>query len=270
MVVLFVLLSETTTLYALENSRLYGQYRGAQRALERAGMTERLRIARELHDTLLQSFHGVLLRFQTVVELLPGRPSDAKKLLLDTIDQAAQAITEGRDAVQGLRTSVSEMNDLADSIRALGEELVAEAPNNDVAKLRVDAWGASRDLHPTVRDEAFRIAGEALRNAVQHAGAKQIEVEVRCDERQFELRVRDDGKGIDPELLSEGGREGHFGLRGMQERAKVIGGKLTVWSRPDFGTEVELTIPALHAYAESAPRSGLATKLFPQGSTTES
>ena len=106
------------------------------------------------------------------------------------------------------------------------------------------------------------MAGEALRNAFRHADAHQIEVEVRYDERQFRLRVRDDGKGIDPKLLGDSGREGHFGLPGMRERAKRVGGKLTVWSsdpRTDgelqSGTEVELSIPATHAYtAFRAPR----------------
>ena len=111
-----------------------------------------------------------------------------------------------------------------------------------------------RELHPILRDEVYRIAGEAMRNAFRHADAKQIEVEIRYDERQLRLRVRDDGKGIDPKLLSHDGREGHFGLRGMRERAKLIGGKLTVWSELDSGTEVELSIPASRAY--TAPGDG--------------
>jgi signal transduction histidine kinase len=106
-------------------------------------------------------------------------------------------------------------------------------------------------LHPILRDDVFRIGGEALRNAFRHAGAKRIEVELRYDAEGLRLRVRDDGKGIAPEVLTLGGREGHFGLHGMRERASLIGGKLTVWSAPDSGTEVELSIPASHAYAAS-------------------
>ena len=113
--------------------------------------------------------------------------------------------------------------------------------------------GTPRPLHPIVRDEVFRIAGEALRNALRHSAAKQIEVELRYDVRQLRVRVRDDGKGIDPEVLRARGREGHFGLRGMRERAKLAGGKLTVWSGLDEGTEVELRIPAPHAYTRSSP-----------------
>jgi signal transduction histidine kinase len=117
----------------------------------------------------------------------------------------------------------------------------------------MEVQGTPRALHPIVRDEVFRIAGEALRNAFRHAGAKQIEVELRYDKRHFRVRVRDDGKGIDPELLRTEGREGHFGLRGMRERAKLAGGKLTVWSGLDAGTEVELSVPAQHAYSSASP-----------------
>ena len=180
-----------------------------------------------------------------------GSPGEAKQVLASAIDQAAEAITEGRDAVQGLRASATETNDLADSIRALGEELASENGSEVVAAHR--SAGHAAALHPIVRDEVFRIAGEAMRNAFRHAGAKQIEVELRYDERQLRVRVRDDGKGIDPEVLRAEGREGQFGLRGMRERAKLIGGKLTVWSGLDAGTEVELSIPAPHAYSSSAP-----------------
>ena len=211
-----------------------------------ARVAERTRIARDLHDTLLQSFHGLLLRFQTALNLLPDRPAESKQVLASAIDQAAVAITEGRDAVQGLRTSATATNDLADSIRALGEDLAGE--DSAEPSLRVEVQGTPRALHPIVRDEVFRIAGEALRNAFRHAAARQIEVELRYDERQLRVRVRDDGRGIDAEVLRADGRERHFGLRGMRERAKLVGGKLTVWSGLDTGTEVELSIPAPHAY----------------------
>ncbi len=230
---------------------------------------ERTRIARELHDTLLQSFHGLLLRFQTAFNLLPDRPAESKQVLASAIDQAAEAITEGRDAVQGLRTSATETNDLADSLRALGEELAKENSSENV--LGVEVQGTPRALHPIVRDEVFRIAGEALRNAFRHAAAKQIEVELRYDERQLRVRVRDDGKGIGPEVLRGEGREGHFGLRGMRERAKLAGGKLTVWSGLDTGTEVELSIPGPHAYSSSSPaRSWLPQRVFGPSDTSDS
>lgn len=219
---------------------------------ERVG--ERTRIARDLHDTLLQSFQGLLLRFQTVYEMLPGRPAAAREVLGSAIDQTAQAITEGRNAVQGLRASTVETNDLALAITSLGEGLAAEARADNPVAMSVAIEGSPRALQPIVRDEVYRIAAEALRNAFRHAGAKEIEVELRYDARQLRLRIRDDGRGIAPEYLAAEGRTGHFGLHGMRERAELMGGRLTIWTAPDSGTEVELTIPAAHAYAEASPR----------------
>jgi signal transduction histidine kinase len=210
-----------------------------------ARVGERTRIARELHDTLLQSFHGILLHLQTVSNELPGGQS--KQKLDGVIDQAAQAIVEGREAVQDLRTSTIEGNNLALAIRTLGEELAGDPGEAHRPQFTVQVEGTPRNLHPIVRDEVYRIAGEGLRNAFRHAAAQRIEVEIRYD-RQFRVRVRDDGKGIDPQRLTEGERGGHFGLRGMRERSGLIGGKLTVWSERNSGTEVELSIPALRAY----------------------
>ena len=225
-----------------------------------ARVGERTRIARELHDTLLQSFHGLLLRFQTVSHLLPGRPVEAKERLDDAIEQATQAITEGRNAVQGLRDSTMQSNDLAEAIRALGQELATD-PTNHRPVFRVAVEGEARDLHPILRDETYKIAAEALRNAFRHSQARQIETEIRYDNEQFRLRVRDDGKGIDPAILSSQGSEGHYGLPGMRERATLIGGKLVVWSEVDAGTEVELRIPANSAYT-TAPRSSWLSRKF--------
>jgi signal transduction histidine kinase len=225
-------------------------------------VTERMRIARDLHDTLLQSFHGLLLRFQTASELFPTRPAEAKQTLDSAIEQAAQAITEGRDAVQGLRSSTVVTNDLALAINILGEELAGGETNPNAAEFHLGVEGTPRHLHPILRDEVYRIAGEAMRNAFKHAQAQRIEVEIRYDERQFRLRVRDDGKGIDAKLLNEDERPGHYGLRGMRERAKLLGGKLTVWSEVETGTEVELSIPGAKAYAtaDGRRRSWLAEK----------
>ncbi len=170
-------------------------------ALE-ARVGERTRVARELHDTLLQSFHGLLLRFQTVFELLPERPMEAKEKLGGAIEQAAEAITEGRDAVQGLRDSTVQGNDLTLAISTVGEELATESTNDRRTAFRVAVEGESRNLHPILRDEVYRIAAEALRNAFRHAQARHVEVEIRYDNEQFRLRVRDDGKGIDPAVLS--------------------------------------------------------------------
>jgi signal transduction histidine kinase/ligand-binding sensor domain-containing protein len=229
-----------------------------------ARVGERTRIARELHDTLLQSFHGLLLRFQTVSYLLPERPAEAKAKLDGAIEHAVKAITEGRDAVQGLRASTIEPNDLAVAVRTLGDELATDASAYPPSDFHVGVEGEPRDLHPILRDEIYKIAAEALRNAFRHAHAGRVEVEIRYDDEQFRLRVRDDGKGIDPAVLASQGPEGHYGLRGMSERAELIGGKLTVWSEAGAGTEVELHVPASIVYATSPRRTMWSRLLGPK------
>ena len=179
---------------------------------------------------------------------LPERPIEAKEKLDSAIEQAAGAITEGRDAVQGLRASTVERNDLARAISTLGEELQTDSTDRQPVTFRVAVEGQPRELHPILRDEIYKIAAEALRNAFHHAQAKQVEVEIRYDDDQFRLRVRDDGKGMDAAVLSSHGLEGHYGLRGMRERATLIQGKLAVWSEVGDGTEVELRVPASTAY----------------------
>ena len=225
-----------------------------------ARVGERTRIARDLHDTLLQSAHGVLLRFQTVSQLLPDRPIEAKEKLDNAIDQTADFITEARDQVQGLRDSTVQSNDLALVISTLGQELGTDSAHLQPA-FRVAVEGEARNLHPILRDEIYKIATEALRNAFRHSQARQIEVEIRYDNEQFRLRVRDDGKGVDPAILSSQGSKGHFGLPGMRERASLIGGKLVVWSEVDGGTEVELCVPASAAYATAQKSSWFSRKV---------
>ena len=225
-----------------------------------ARVGERTRIARELHDTLLQSFHGLLLRFQTASYLLPDRPAEAKEKLDVAIAHAAKAITEGRDAVQGLRGAAVDSNDLAAAITTLGDELASVGSANRPPTFRVVVEGQARELRPMVRDEIYRIAAEALRNAFRHALADGVEVEIRYDDKQFRLRVRDDGKGIDPAVLAGQGIEGHYGLRGMPERAATIGGQVAVWSEVGVGTEVELRLPGSHVYTTSRSGSWLSRR----------
>src|ERR1700736_1795772 len=145
-------------------------------------LAERTRIARELHDTLLQSFQGLMLRFQTVYDLLPsGEPKEA---LEKALDRADQAIVEGRDAIQNLRSSTTITNELAQAITALGEELGgALAGEKDSATFRVSIEGRPRELHPILRDDIYRIAREALRNTFRHAQARKIEVDITYGDR---------------------------------------------------------------------------------------
>jgi signal transduction histidine kinase/ligand-binding sensor domain-containing protein len=214
-------------------------------------VAERTRIARDLHDTLLQRFHGLLLQFQAAHNLLPDRPRESKQILSSAIDHVAEAITEGRDTVQGLRASTQETNSLAQSLRALAEDL--SEVNGHATSARIETHGPTRALHPLVRDEIFRIAAEALRNAFFHADAGTVEVAISYDAHEFRLKVRDDGKGMDQEVLEAGGKEGHFGLPGMRERAAVVGGILTMQNCRDAGVEVDLCIPAARAYSRSSP-----------------
>jgi len=210
-------------------------------------LMERERIARELHDTLLQSFQGLMLRLQVVDDLLS--PGKAKEQLEQSLARGDQAIAEGRTAVYNLR-SASSGKDLPDALRTAAGEFVADG----TATFSLVVEGSVRDLHPILRDDVYRIACEALRNAFAHAHARQIETEVTYADRSFVLRIRDDGEGIPAEIL-EVGRRGHYGLAGMRERATQIGGKLEIWSGAGAGTEIELSIPGSIAYAAPARRS---------------
>ena len=218
-------------------------------------VSERTRIARELHDTLLQNFQGLLLRFQSVLKMLPERPLEAKQRLESALHQAAEAITDARDAIQGLRTMVAESDDLAQAVTAVGKELAAHRTDSNSPAIQLEVKGTPRNLNLVVRDEAFGIASEALRNAFRHAQAQRIIVEIQYDNEQFRLRVRDDGKGIDEETLRQQSAR-HFGLPGMRERAEIVGGRLEVSSMLGSGTQVELSIPGAIAYNMSLPTVG--------------
>ena len=215
-------------------------------------VAERTRIARDLHDTLLQSFQALLPRLQASINMFASRPDDARRNLEQAADQASQAIAEGRDAIQGMRMSTVEKNDLVVAIRALGDELASAATNQPSPKFTVVVEGTSRNLHPILRDEVYRLATEALRNAFRHAQAQNVEAEIHYDQKYFRLRVRDDGKGIPSDVLSGDGHQGHYGLRGMRERAQLVGGKLMIWTEVGGGTEIELNIPGAKAYVKSA------------------
>jgi signal transduction histidine kinase len=147
------------------------------------------------------------------------------------------------------------------AIRGVAEELASADTHQSSPAYQVAVQGTPRNLHPILRDEVYRIAAEALRNAFRHAQAHQIEVEIHYDDKEFSLHVRDDGKGIDHSVLGGDGREGHYGLHGMRERAKLVGGELAIWSEADSGTEVELSIPASRAYTKSVRRFWIFEKL---------
>jgi signal transduction histidine kinase len=238
-------------LYRLRLRQVDRQY--SARLEERVG--ERTRIARELHDTLLQSLHGLLFQFQAARNMLPRKPEDAQETLDEAIAGTEQAIAESRDAIHDLRMQPTADQELADLLEATGEELIpAHEPPRKSPTFRVIVEGDPRSLSPMLQAEIYRIAREVLRNAAQHADATQIEAELRYDDHQLRLRIRDDGKGIAPEILRESGRPGHWGLPGVRERAQRIGADLRFWSEAGAGTEIELTVPATIAY--DGPHNG--------------
>jgi two-component sensor histidine kinase/streptogramin lyase len=211
-------------------------------------VNERLRVARELHDTLLQTFQASLVQMQAARNLFTRRPEQAVENLDSAIKMAAGAIAEGRGAIQQLRPQPAAHENLAQLLTITGEELARSYETTSRASWRVAVEGEMQELQSLLQDEIYRITRELLRNAFQHAQAKQIETEIRYEPRTLRVLVRDDGKGIDPAILQEGGRAGHWGFTGMSERAKQIGARLDFWSEAGVGTEVQLTVPASIAY----------------------
>ncbi len=244
-------------LWALYRYRLHEFAREFNVRLEER-INERTRIARELHDTLLQSFQGALFEFQAARNLFSRRPEDAIRTLEGAISSAEGAIVEGRDAIQDLRPGSTGQTDLEHLLTAAVQELAnSEDSNENRPVFRVTVEGTPQTLAPILQDEVYRIGREVLRNAFRHAQASRIEAEIRYNDRLLRLRIRDDGKGIDKKVLEEGSRAGHWGLPGMRERAKRIGARLVFWSEIGAGTEVELTVPAEVAFAKSHVRRRL-------------
>jgi signal transduction histidine kinase/ligand-binding sensor domain-containing protein len=247
------LLGMLAELYKLRMRQVAAQVRGR---LE-ARLAERERIARELHDTLLQGVQGLIWRFQAVSQSLPVE--HGRERMEEALDRADRLLAESRDRVKDLRPSPGSMAELVDALATEGEQLAQLKPAN----FRVTVQGVHRELHPIVREEGFLIAREAIGNAFQHSRAGNIEVEVIYDVPMLQVRVRDDGEGIDATVLGAGGRPAHFGLIGMRERAKRLGGHVEVWSKPGAGTEVDLRVPASVAYREplSASRNRIQSRL---------
>ena len=189
---------------------------------------------------------------QAARNLFPRRPETAVESLDAAIAMASGAVAEGRDAIQDLRFHPASGGDLAQLLTAAGQELAhSEEASGNPRVFRVTVEGERQDLEPLLQGEVYRIARELLRNAFRYAQAGRIEAEIRYESRQLRVHVRDDGKGIDPEVLKAGGRAGHYGLPGMRERAGRFGGKLEFWSEAGAGTEALLTVPAAAAYGAS-------------------
>jgi signal transduction histidine kinase/ligand-binding sensor domain-containing protein len=205
-------------------------------------LSERERIARDLHDTLLQSVQGVMLSFQAVTKEIPDH-QQARGVLERVLDRADEVIAEGRRIIAGLRTFQRDCDlseDLANAARAFA--------GGSQPQFRLVVEGTVRPLHPMVRDEAYRIGREAIANAFLHAGSRNLEVEITYLANELRVRIQDDGCGIHPQTLVSGGKPSHWGLRGMRERARSIRSRLSIRSGIDCGTEIELRVPGVVAY----------------------
>lgn len=216
-----------------------------------ARFEERERIARELHDTLLQAIQSLTLRFQLAVDDLPEKQS-GRRSLVEAIDTADRVIAQGRDRVHDLRT-----RDGGDIAQILGDLLAQQRFPAHVQTV-VTCHGASRTLAPLALEEVASIASEALFNIRRHAEATRVAIDIRYD-ASFVLRIADQGIGIDPEL-AENGKQGHFGLAGMRERARKLRGSLSIRRLPDPGTELVLTVPGAIGYKKE--RRGLFSRLW--------
>jgi signal transduction histidine kinase len=205
-------------------------------------LAERTRIAQDLHDTLLQGLVSASMQLHVANDLLPD-DAKAKPMVGRVMQLMGQVIDEGRDAVRGLRATSGNADDLETAFSQAGHEF----GNEQLKDCRVIVEGTPRQLHPIIRDEAYRIGREAMANAFRHSQGNKIEIELEYSTKQLRILVRDDGAGIDPEVLHSG-RDGHWGLAGMRERAESIGARLKVWSRNNAGTEVELLIPGEVAF----------------------
>ena len=226
-------------LYVLRARQI--EARVAMRLDER--LAERERIARDLHDTFLQSVQGLMLKFQAVMARMP-EDAPSRALLEQALDRADQVLAEGRDRVYELR-SAAEAQELPQALTAVAADLTPNVPT----EFRITVEGAPRALHPVVREEAFLIGAEALRNAFRHAAARHIDLEIEYSRKGLSLRVVDDGRGFDVTALSQNAPSKHFGLTGLRERARKIRSQLEVSSLEGTGTEVRLRVPAAVAFA---------------------
>ena len=210
---------------------------GEMRARLEERVAERTRIAKDRHDIRSQGIVSAAMQLDVAVDHLPAN-SLAKLRLSRVLELIRHVMTEGRDAVRGLRSSNSDSDDLGQSFSRIPQDLGIEVKID----FRVIVLGSARKLRPLIRDEVYHIGRELLVNAFRHSRASCIEVELEYAPKRFRIVVRDDGCGIDPQVL-RAGREGHWGLPGMRERAERVGARLSVWSRAAAGTEVELSVP---------------------------
>jgi signal transduction histidine kinase len=221
----------------LPNTRVAGSTTAVEERL-----AERKRIAQELHDTLLQGFFAVSMQIHAAVDHLPADCA-AKARFSDVLQLLDRVLAQGRCAVQGLRSPNERIASLGEAFAGVPSDLGIPSADG----FRVVVHGRERELRPGLRDEVYRIGREAIVNACRHSQARDIETEVEYRSTELRIAVRDNGCGIDPQEL-QWGRNGHWGLQGMRERAERIGARLRLLSRVALGTEVELCVPSQVAF----------------------
>jgi signal transduction histidine kinase/ligand-binding sensor domain-containing protein len=209
---------------------------------------ERDAIARELHDTLLQSTQGLIYTFQGLAEQV-DRDSPLRAQMEGSLDRADDLLKEARDRVTRLRKPGNEF-DVEAMIRRASVELFSDTPT----QFSVVRMGSPKPLRPTCAEEVYYVAREALTNVRQHAHATSVEVELEYARDRFRLGVRDDGCGMDPHAVAEESSHGHFGITGMRERARQLEATIAIFSRESVGTEIEMVVPASAAYLPTAWR----------------
>jgi signal transduction histidine kinase/ligand-binding sensor domain-containing protein len=232
-----LVLLQSVFVYRLRRAKVNIQQRLAAR------LSERERIARDLHDTLLQSVQGLMLKFHAVANAIPP-DSAARNKLENALAQGREVIAEGRSRVVDLRRADAPSTELATQLSSYGASFLQTSE----ATFNASVVGQPLPLNPIAADEVLNIGREAMGNAFMHAEARHIEIELAYGEKSLALRIRDDGKGMERGTV-ETGQEGHWGIVGMRERSRALGANFNVWSRPGSGTEIELIVPAATAYA---------------------
>ena len=248
--------------------QLQGAWSSADRRRRQRGVclhseercSERARIARELHDTLLQGVIGASLLLHAAVEQTPA-DSPSKPSLTRALRLVHQAIDEGRVVLQGLRSAPATSMSLEDGLSKLGDECRLE----NAPQFRILVSGHSRAIKPVVQEQTYLIVREALVNALRHSEATSIEAEVEYLPGRLGVVVRDNGRGIDPEVVQSGRKDGHWGMVSMRERAENIGARLKVQSRVTGGTEIELSVPSQIAFQHQSPQRplGWLARIYP-------
>jgi signal transduction histidine kinase/streptogramin lyase len=235
-------------LWALHHLRLRFLKRQFHRTLE-TRVAERTRIAHELHDTLLQEVLSASMQLNVANDQL-SNDSPVKPLVERVLTLMGRVIDGSRKAVGGLRPSNDDVQALEQALAAVPQELGFEGATD----YRLIVEGTPRALNPLVRDEVYRIGCEAIVNAFRHSGATSIGVVLEYGIQELRLQVCDNGRGIDPSIL-QSGRDGHWGLTGMRERAERAGAKLKVLSSPEHGTEVDLRVPGRVAFESRSSKA---------------